>query len=183
MKNLIRVLCGALVATLLSAGAAFAMECKAEGVSATSRLYISRSVGAFPGSWAAWRKAVKEKHGDGWQAWRRAKETKIECEQVKNDAGRKRWQCTRTGIPCKPGGDVKTVYCDGPPITSNLRRGDKGDQVKTLQCLLKTYHQAEVEVDGDFGRGTRKAVIDFQKKNGLKADGVVGNKTLEKILS
>ena len=183
MTKIIRLVSSILALTLLTAGVAQAQDCKPDAVTATSRTYISKSLGAYPGSWAAWRKAVKEKHGDGWQAWRRSKEQSIECEKVKNDAGRQRWQCTRTAIPCKPGGDVKTAYCDGPAITQNLRRGDSGDQVKTLQCLLNTHHGAEVEVDGDFGRGTREAVRAFQKKNGLKADGVVGNKTLEKLLS
>ena len=53
---------------------------------------------------------------------------------------------------------------------------------KTLQCLLKTYHGADIEVDGDFGRGTQSAVKSFQKAKGLSADGVVGNKTLEALL-
>ena len=182
MTKIIRLVSSILALTLLAAGAAQAQECKADAVTATSRTYVSKSLGAYPGSWAAWRKAVKEKHGDGWQAWRRSKEQSIECEKVKNDAGRNRWQCTRSAIPCKPGGDVKTVACDGPAITQNLRRGDSGEQVKTLQCLLNAYHGADVTVDGDFGSGTREAVREFQKKNGLSADGVVGNKTLEKLL-
>ena len=182
MSKLFRIFCSALALIILSVGVAQAQECKDKPVTAESRLYISKSLGAYPGSWAAWRKAVKAKHGDGWQAWRRSKEQTIECEKVKNDSGRNRWQCTRTAIPCKPTGSV-VASCDGPPITSNLRRGANNDQVKTLQCLLKTYHGADVTVDGDFGRGTQKAVKDFQKKNGLSADGVVGNKTLEKLLS
>ena len=185
MQKLFRLLCSALALTIVSAGAVQAQEyvCKDKAVTATSRLYISKSVGAYPGSWAAWRKATKAKHGNGWQAWRRSKEQSIECEKVKNDAGKNRWQCTRTAVPCKPKGNVVAKICDGPPITSNLRRGDSGEQVKTLQCLLKKYHGAKLTVDGDFGKSTRKAVRDFQKKYKLTVDGVVGDKTLEKILS
>ena len=39
-----------------------------------------------------------------------------------------------------------------------------------------------VEVDGKFGSGTKKAVIAYQKKKGLSADGVVGLNTWKKIL-
>lgn len=44
--------------------------------------------------------------------------------------------------------------------------------------------QAKVGVaaDGKFGAGTKEAVIKFQKKNGLTADGVVGLATWKKIL-
>lgn len=181
MRTLFRLACGFIVLSVLSIGTAFAQECKSDAVTATSRQYISKSLGAYPGSWAAWRKAVKAEHGDGWQAWRRAKDQEIKCDQVTNDAGRKRWVCTRSGVPCRPGGNVQ--ICDGPEITRNLRRGDSGEQVKTLQCLLNTYHGAELTVDGDFGNGTRAAVRNFQRKNDLSADGVVGNKTLEALLS
>lgn len=183
MTNLFRLLCSALALVVVSLGTAQAQtqNCQPDAVTASSRLYISKSLGAYPGSWAAWRKAVKAKHGDGWQAWRRSKEQSIECEKVRNASGRNRWQCTRTAIPCKGSGTAATP-CEGPAITTNLRRGDSGDQVKTLQCILKTYHSIEVDVDGNFGRGTRDAVKEFQRKNGLRADGVVGNKTLEKLL-
>lgn len=40
-----------------------------------------------------------------------------------------------------------------------------------------------VEADGKFGQGTKDAVIKFQKKNGLTADGEVGLKTWKKILN
>lgn len=36
-------------------------------------------------------------------------------------------------------------------------------------------------VDGIFGSGTKKAVISFQKKNGLTADGVVGKATYKAL--
>lgn len=181
IKNIFKWLSGAAAVMLLTAGAAYAQQCKPAAVTATSNLYVSKTLGAYPGSWAAWRKKVKAEHGDGWQAWRRSKEQNINCEKVKNASGRNRWQCTRTAIPCRPGSGPVEV-CDGPPIRSNLRRGDNNDQVKTLQCLLKTYHGADIEVDGDFGRGTQSAVKSFQKAKGLSADGVVGNKTLEALL-
>ena len=52
-----------------------------------------------------------------------------------------------------------------------LKKGCKGDEVKTLQKLLG------VAVDGDFGPKTEAAVIAFQKAHGLDADGIVGPKT------
>ena len=59
---------------------------------------------------------------------------------------------------------------------STLKLRAKGDSVRLLQELLnKTGYN--LIVDGIFGKGTGKAVIDFQKKNNLVADGIVGTKT------
>jgi len=49
-----------------------------------------------------------------------------------------------------------------------LQMGDSGDEVKTLQTALK------IKADGDFGPGTKAAVIAFQKGKKLYADGIVG---------
>jgi peptidoglycan hydrolase-like protein with peptidoglycan-binding domain len=38
-----------------------------------------------------------------------------------------------------------------------------------------------IEDDGDFGPNTKKAVIAFQKKNGLYADGIVGKNTWARL--
>lgn len=186
MSSIFRIFCSAVVLLALTTGLAQAQQsCQSEPLSATSRLYISKTLGAYPGSWTAWKEAAKAKYGNGWQAWSAAKNQSIECERVRNASGRNRWQCTRTAIACQKGGGGGTVaeICDGPAITRNLRQGDRGDQVKTLQCLLKEYHGADVEIDGVFGAGTRKAVLEFQKKYNLGTDGVVGDRTLEKLLS
>ena len=58
-----------------------------------------------------------------------------------------------------------------------LRQGDKGGEVKEVQRRLKNWGYYTGSVDGVFGAGTRAAVIKFQKKNGLTADGVVGKST------
>ena len=52
-----------------------------------------------------------------------------------------------------------------------LRQGDAGDAVKTLQRALGLTD------DGDFGPRTKQAVLAFQARHGLRADGVVGKKT------
>ena len=57
-----------------------------------------------------------------------------------------------------------------------LKLGSKGDNVKRLQKVLG------IVADGNFGYGTRTAVMNFQKTNGLVADGVVGNLTWAKII-
>lgn len=50
-------------------------------------------------------------------------------------------------------------------------------QVKTIQTKLKRWGYYTGVVDGIYGPKTKSAVISFQKKNGLVADGIVGAKT------
>ena len=66
---------------------------------------------------------------------------------------------------------------------SVLRRGDSGNDVKTLQARLNRHreasHKAPIGVDGDFGAGTERAVREFQgSKPNLQSTGVVDAPTL-----
>ncbi|MBE5747667.1 MAG: spore cortex-lytic enzyme [Clostridiales bacterium] len=62
-----------------------------------------------------------------------------------------------------------------------LRQGAKGNEVKEVQRRLKKWGYYNGSVDGVFGAGTRAAVVKFQKKNGLTADGVVGAATYKAL--
>lgn len=62
-----------------------------------------------------------------------------------------------------------------------LRQGASGNEVKEVQRRLKLWGYYNGSVDGVFGAGTKKAVIAFQKKNGLTADGVVGQSTYKAL--
>lgn len=56
-----------------------------------------------------------------------------------------------------------------------IKIGSKGEDVKKLQSYLNLY------VDGIFGKITEESVKQFQKDNGLVSDGIVGNKTWDKL--
>lgn len=56
--------------------------------------------------------------------------------------------------------------------------GSKGAQVEAVQKKLKQWGYYGGAVDGVFGQETYDAVVKFQKKNGLAADGVAGSATL-----
>ena len=62
-----------------------------------------------------------------------------------------------------------------------LRQGSKGGEVKEVQRRLKLWGYYNGSVDGVFGPNTKAAVISFQKKNGLTADGVVGMATYKAL--
>ena len=62
-----------------------------------------------------------------------------------------------------------------------LKNGSRGSEVKEVQRRLKLWGYYNGSVDGVFGAGTKKAVVAFQKKNGLTADGVVGKATYKAL--
>ena len=73
-----------------------------------------------------------------------------------------------------------------PTITPNtgyriLRRRDKNDNVRAMQERLKELGYLNGTVDGAFGDQTWRAVIDFQRANGLKPDGEAGPATLTRL--
>ena len=63
---------------------------------------------------------------------------------------------------------------------TSLSRGDRGVEVRKLQTALarKGY---DILADGEFGAVTQAIVIDFQARNGLVPDGVVGPRTQAKL--
>lgn len=62
-----------------------------------------------------------------------------------------------------------------------LKRGSRGELVKTLQNKLKTLGYYLAIIDGDFGPITEKAVRLYQIDKKLNADGVVGNITWKSL--
>lgn len=58
------------------------------------------------------------------------------------------------------------------------KNGSSGEEVRKIQTKLKNWGYYSGSVDGVYGWQTENAVKSFQKKNGLTADGVAGEKTL-----
>ena len=79
----------------------------------------------------------------------------------------------------------------GPQSTgseiSGTETGDKGATADTMtkkqiQKALKNAGYYDGNVDGKIGHKTRAAIQEFQKNMGLKADGIAGRNTKEKLL-
>ena len=62
---------------------------------------------------------------------------------------------------------------------TTLYVGDTGSDVRRLQNRLKELGYLSGSADGSYGPKTETAVRDFQRRNGLKADGIAGSKTLQ----
>ena len=97
---------------------------------------------------------------------------------------RREMSLTPTPIPEAPA-NVMAVTPDpaAPTAEPVLRTGSRGQEVKDLQSRLYTLGYYTGEFDGQFGPETKTAVIDFQKANGLYADGMVGAETKKLLFS
>ena len=62
-----------------------------------------------------------------------------------------------------------------------LKQGSKGDLVKEVQTKLIKWGYLTGRADGIFGAKTKAAVIKFQRKNGLTADGIIGTRTAQAL--
>lgn len=71
--------------------------------------------------------------------------------------------------------------CPFKEPTRNVVIGAVGESAKWVQWHLKSSVVPELAVDGSFYMKTRTAVIEFQNKYGLVADGVVGRATRAKM--
>lgn len=67
------------------------------------------------------------------------------------------------------------------PIISRSNQRSYFYVIGTLQELLN-FRGAKLKVDGDFGAKTEAAVKKIQRSHSLKADGIAGPKTLQKLI-
>lgn len=67
-------------------------------------------------------------------------------------------------------------------MNAPLRKGSEGSLVESIQNFLTGKGYNVGSADGRFGEQTRQGVIGWQRKNGLLADGVIGNVTLATMI-
>ncbi|MGW5398470.1 peptidoglycan-binding domain-containing protein [Streptomyces sp. NPDC003952] len=75
-------------------------------------------------------------------------------------------------------------YCGYEYGTPYTDRGDSGNKVREVQCLLRDvwgFNIGKTGVDGDFGKATEDAVKAFQRSRGLSPDGKVGPNTWARL--
>lgn len=82
------------------------------------------------------------------------------------------WRFTALGLAL-----LTLALCLAPPAMAVLEVGSSGSDVTKVQRKLIGWGYLSGTADGKFGEKTRNAVIAFQRKNGLAADGRVGPAT------
>lgn len=96
--------------------------------------------------------------------------------------GRPKWSVvvSETEIPI----EESSVTGNGLSDLPTLRKGNKGEAVRAAQFLLNGRGAScgMYGADGDFGNATQAAVLAFQRRNNLDADGIIGAQTWAALL-
>ena len=66
-------------------------------------------------------------------------------------------------------------------LDKNYKKGSKGKKVRLIQKWL-CFHGFHICIDGDFGPATDRAVRQFQGRESLEVDGIVGRKTFARLI-
>ena len=74
---------------------------------------------------------------------------------------------------------VYNVFFRGDVTLALSKYGSRGSEVTQIQTKLKRWGYYTGNIDGIYGSQTLAAVKYFQRKNGLKVDGIAGTKTLQ----
>ena len=80
-------------------------------------------------------------------------------------------------------GQTMKVKTASPALGASLKLGSTGIPVQRLQSILQELGYYAGEATGTYDNATKKAVAAFQKKYGLKEDGVAGADTLSLLYS
>ena len=73
---------------------------------------------------------------------------------------------------------VLILVGNAPRALAAVYWGSRGEQVRQVQTKLRQWGYYSGAIDGVFGQATYDAVVLFQRRNGLTADGVAGSATL-----
>ena len=138
--------------------------------------YVATEKGAVESACWFWNNAKLNKIADAGDIVKMTK--KINGGTIGLEDRTKRWEKALAIL----GGEVapapkKAKASKGVDMTAVLNVGSTGDTVKAVQEFLG------IGADGIFGRGTKRAIKQWQASKGLTADGVVGPATLKKMFS
>ena len=81
------------------------------------------------------------------------------------------------------GAETLTLLASEDALPYTVRLEDEGEDVRKIQNRLKELGYLSGSADGIYGAETQKAVVSFQKQNGLTADGIFGQNTQELLYS
>ena len=82
-----------------------------------------------------------------------------------------------SGSPRNAQGTATKIKTLSPAKGAIMRLNNRGEAVEKIQTRLKELGFYTGNITGQYDTATRAAVTAFQKKNGLKADGLAGAET------
>lgn len=137
----------------------------------------------------SWQRQVIDKYGERFQRWDKAACQTVECGPG-SISGYSR--CTYSAFPCAPDvnsrdvDDLRRVRSVGPSPEYYERHEEERravrelgpDEIAEMQRILRREGYS-VSVDGQFGEQTSEALISWQRRAGVRADGEATMRNLE----
>ncbi len=118
----------------------------------------------------------------GWACMSDGKETYIKI--LSTDQAKSKFSVSGGDLPSKKVGTFTAAERKASADDSDntyIKLNSSGTAVKNLQTKLQKLGYYSAELTGNCGPKTEQAIKDFQKDNGLTADGIAGPQTLAKV--
>lgn len=149
-------------------------DCKPELIKATGKATIFGMGRARRLAIDNWQREVRQRYGERYMDYSHARGANSECESASIGAlGQLNKRCTVVGHPCAP----------GTPIDIQEQDQHSGSHyIMTAQRLLHRlgYLRAD-QIDGEYGPITRRAVMHFQRDQGINPTGEIDRVTFERL--
>lgn len=150
----------------------------------------TKAIDKLPHDYTAWtvrRAATCTAEGESYRVCRGCgKEQTKPIDKLPHDYGD--WYVTVEATDHSAGVRAKVCKSCGRVVERSfdpegtLRRKDKGSAVREIQQLLADQgYLKQKDVDGSYGSGTEKAIMKFQKDQGITPDGVAWPETIRRL--
>jgi hypothetical protein len=146
-------------------------RCKEELVKAAGKATFLGNRRAMRLAIDNWQRDVREKYGERFMDFGKARHIRAECVSASiGTIGRLNKRCNISGYPC-----TVASLADDEDV-------EHGGEVFTLQrWLVRLGYLERDDIDGDFGRITRRAVERFQRSEGLRVTGEADEETRRRL--
>ena len=142
-------------------------RCKEELVKAAGKATILGNRRAMRLAIDNWQRDVRQKYGERFMDYSRARHVRTECESASiGTLGRLNKRCNVSGYPCSTAA-----------LEDDEDVGPGSDTFTIQRWLVRLGYLERDDVDGDFGRITRRAVDRFQRDERVRVTGAVDEET------
>ena len=122
------------------------------------------------------------------QMERKLNEREKEAQELRNEIDRLSYELEEATMYADEDATIVEPVVVNYGSTTTTKANSKDGRIirvsakpQSVQKALKNAGYYTGSIDGKIGRGSKKAIIEFQTDHNLKADGIVGKKTWSKL--
>jgi murein L,D-transpeptidase YcbB/YkuD len=112
----------------------------------------------------------------------KVKQLERETQQKDRKISDLEYELNRARVESRKVKEVK-IYPETKAVKTTEKKKTNSQELspRNIQAALKNAGFYNDSIDGKIGKATKKAIMEFQKANGLKPDGIVGDKTWARL--